>query len=202
MAFTSIYATSDPMSALLAQNWWAVALRGAVAILFGICALAFTGPTLLSIVLLFAVYCLADAVFEIVAAVRAARHGEHWGMLVLAALCNLLAGVVALLTPGIAIVAFVLLLAVWAIVTGVLALVAAFRLRLDHGRGWMILGGAASLIFGVLLIVAPLLGAVVLTWWIGAYAIVLGVSLVVLAFRLRPHRDDHHHLGGAALHGV
>lgn len=202
MAFASFNNPSSPMSALLAENWWAVAIRGVIAILFGICAFAFTGPTMLSLVLLFAVWCLADAVFEIIGAVRAARQGEHWGMLVLAALCNLLAGVVALLTPGIAILAFVLLLAVWAIVTGLLALVAAFRLRLDHGRGWMILGGAASVIFGVLLVIAPLLGAVVLTWWLGGYALVLGVSLLVLAFRLRPHREDHQHMSGAALHGV
>ena len=202
MTMASIYTPSDAMSTLLAQNWWAVALRGAVAILFGICALAFTGPTLLSIVLLFAVYCLADAVFEIIAAVNAARQGEHWGLLVLGALLNLLAAVVAILTPAIAVLAFVVLIAAWAIVTGGLGLAAAFRLRTDHGRWWMALGSIASIIFGALLLASPLIGAVVLTWWVGAYAIVFGATLLVLAFRLRPHRDDHHHPSGAALHGV
>jgi uncharacterized membrane protein HdeD (DUF308 family) len=202
MTSASAYASSDPMSARLAQNWWAVALRGLVAVVFGLCALFFTGPTMLSLVLVFAAYCLVDGVFGFVAAVRAARRHERWGLLVLGAVFNILAAAVAILWPGIAILGFVILVAAWAIVTGGLALFSAFRLRMDHGRWWMILGGAASLLFGVLLIASPLIGAVVLTWWIGAWALVMGISLLVLAFRLRPHRDDWHHLGGAAPHGV
>jgi uncharacterized membrane protein HdeD (DUF308 family) len=202
MTSASAYASSDPMSARLAQNWWAVALRGLVAVVFGLCALFFTGPTMLSLVLVFAAYCLVDGVFGFVAAVRAARRHERWGLLVLGAVFNILAAAVAILRPGIAILGFVILVAAWAIVTGVLALISAFKLRLDHGRWWMILGGAASVIFGVLLIAAPLIGAVVLTLWLGAWALVMGISLLVLAFRLRPHRDDWHHLGGAAPHGV
>ena len=70
-------------------------------------------------------------------------------------------------------------------VTGGLALAAAFSLNVDHGRVWMVIGGLASIALGILLIVAPLLGAVVLTWWIGAYALISGISLCILAFRLR-----------------
>lgn len=202
MTSASPYAPSDPMSARLAQNWWAVALRGLAAVVLGVCALFFTGPTMLSLVLLFGAYCLVDGVFGFIAAVRAARRHERWGLLVLGAVLNILAAAVAILWPGIAIVGFVLLVAVWAIITGGLALFSAFRLRIDHGRWWMILGGAASLVFGVLLIASPLIGAVVLTWWIGAWALVIGVSLLALAYRLRPHRDDWRHFGGAALHGV
>jgi uncharacterized membrane protein HdeD (DUF308 family) len=68
---------------------------------------------------------------------------------------------------------------------------AAFQLHSDHGHWWLVLGGIASLVYGVLLVIAPLIGALVLTWWIGAYAVVFGVALLMLAFRLRRHRDDH-----------
>jgi uncharacterized membrane protein HdeD (DUF308 family) len=85
---------------------------------------------------------------------------------------------------------FVLLIAFWAIVTGVLELMAAFRLDFIDGRGWLIFAGIVSILYGVLLIVAPMIGAVVLTWWLGAYALVFGVSLVVLAFKLRDRLEN------------
>jgi uncharacterized membrane protein HdeD (DUF308 family) len=86
--------------------------------------------------------------------------------------------------------AFVFLIAAWSIVSGSLAIVASISLNRDHGRLWLGLGGVVSVLFGLLLAIAPMIGALVLTWWIGAYALVFGVSLLVLAFRLRPHRGD------------
>jgi uncharacterized membrane protein HdeD (DUF308 family) len=82
-------------------------------------------------------------------------------------------------------VVFVSLVAAWALITGSFMLVAAFELDAAHGRWWLVLGGAASLVYGALLIIAPLVGALVLTWWIGAYALVFGISMLVMAFRLR-----------------
>ena len=94
--------------------------------------------------------------------------------------------------------AFVLLIAVWALVSGALMLVAAFRLNIDHGRWWLALGGIASIIFGVVLIIAPVVGAVVLTWWLGAYALVFGVLLLVLAFQLHSRREEKRRKPAAA----
>lgn len=183
-------ARSEAMSALLAQNWWLVALRGVVGILFGIVALLFPGSTMLSLVILFSAYMLVDGAFAIASAVRAARRHERWGWLTLEGIVNIITGVLAFLWPGLTILAFVLLIAAWAIVSGALMLAAAFRLKVDHGRWWLVLGGVVSLVYGVLLILTPLIGALVLTWWLGAYALVFGVVLLVLAFRLRSHRDD------------
>jgi uncharacterized membrane protein HdeD (DUF308 family) len=180
----------DSLNAILARNWWAVALRGVLAIVFGLIALVFPGPTMPSLVLVFAAYLLVDGALAIVAAVRAARQHERWGMLTFEGIVNILTAVVAVLWPGLTVIAFVLLVAAWAIVTGVLMLGAAFRLNIDHGRWWLVLGGTASLAYGVLLIIAPLIGALVLTWWIGAYALVLGVALLVLAFKLKARRDE------------
>jgi uncharacterized membrane protein HdeD (DUF308 family) len=183
-------ARNEAMCALLAQNWWAIALRGVFAILFGLIALFVPGATILSLVLFFSAYMLVDGVFGIVSAVRAARKGERWGLLVLEGIADIAVGIIALLWPGLTAVAFVLLLAAWSIVSGGLMLGAAFRLSQAHGRWWLALGGLVSIIFGVLLVIAPVIGAVVLTWWLGAYALVFGALLLAAAFKLRGRKDD------------
>src|ERR1700674_477543 len=114
------WALNDDMSAALARNWWAVALRGVFAILLGIFALLMPGVTLAALVLLFAAYMLVDGIFTIVAAVRAARRHERWGWLVLEGIADLAAGAVAFLWPLLTVVAFVFLMAAWAIVSGAL----------------------------------------------------------------------------------
>lgn len=181
-------AGDDAMSALLAQNWWAIALRGAFAIIFGIIALLMPGATMLALVLLFAAYLLVDGIFAIIAAVRAGRRQERWGWLIFEGLVDLVTGGIAALWPLITIVAFALLMGAWAIVTGALLLGASYRLNIPHGRWLMALAGAISVIWGVLLIIWPLIGALVLTWWMAAYALIFGVAMLVLAFRLRSRR--------------
>jgi len=177
------------MSAILAQNWWAIAIRGVCGIVFGLIALFLPGATILTLVLFFSAYMLVDGIFGVVAAVRAASHHQRWGLLVLEGVLNIAVGVIAFIWPGLTAVTFVLLIAAWAIVTGVLEIVAALRLHPEYGRWWLILSGAASVIFGVLLVVAPLAGVIVVTWWIGAFALIFGIMLVVLAFRLRARKD-------------
>jgi uncharacterized membrane protein HdeD (DUF308 family) len=177
------------MCAVLAENWWAVALRGVFGILFGLIALFAPGPTILSLVLLFSAYMLVDGVFGIVAAVRAARRHERWGLLLLEGLANIATGAIAFLWPGITVIAFVLLMAAWALVSGGLMIGAAFKLTLEHGRWWLVLSGVVSIIFGILLVIAPLVGALVLTWWLGAYAVAFGSLLLMLAFKLRAQKN-------------
>jgi uncharacterized membrane protein HdeD (DUF308 family) len=181
-------AGDDAMSALLAQNWWAIALRGVFAIIFGIIALLMPGAAMLALVLLFAAYLLVDGTFAIIAAVRAARRQERWGWLIFEGLVDLVTGGIAAVWPLITIVAFALLMGAWAIVTGALLLGASYRLNIPHGRWLMALAGAISVIWGVLLIIWPLIGALVLTWWMAAYALIFGVAMLVLAFRLRSRR--------------
>jgi uncharacterized membrane protein HdeD (DUF308 family) len=180
----------EAMIAVLAKNWWAVGIRGALGVLFGLIALFLPGATMLSLVLVFAAYAFVDGVFAIVSAVKAARERERWGYLLLEGIVDIAAAAVAVLWPGITVVAFVFVVAFWAIFTGVLELMAAFRLDFIDGRGWLIFGGIVSVLYGALLIVAPMIGAVVLTWWLGAYALVFGVCLVVLAFKLRARLEN------------
>jgi uncharacterized membrane protein HdeD (DUF308 family) len=183
--------TSPALEEVLSRNWWAVAIRGALAILFGIIAFAVPGATMLSLVLLFAAYMLVDGVMAIISAVRAARQGERWGLLTFEGVVDILTAIVAFVWPGLTVIVFVLLIAAWAIITGALMVAAAFRLNADHGRWWLALGGIASVIFGILLVVTPLLGAIVLTWWVGAYAIIFGAFLIAAAMKLRQRVPDN-----------
>jgi uncharacterized membrane protein HdeD (DUF308 family) len=185
MAGTNLAPQDDLMISRLAQNWWAIALRGVLGILFGLVALFLPGVTMLSLVLVFAAYAFTDGVLGIVSAVRAARQHERWIPLLLEGIVDIIIAAIAVLWPGITVTAFVLLVAAWAIVTGGLMLWAAFRLNTDDTRWWLVLGGVVSVIYGVLLILAPMIGALVLTWWLGAYALIFGVALIVLGFRLR-----------------
>ena len=183
-------ARCDAMSEVLAESWWAVGLRGILGILFGLICLLTPGLAVEVFVILFAAYMLVDGVFAIVAGIKAARNGERWGLLILEGIVDLAAGLVAVLWPAITLVALVWLIAIWAVVTGALMLAGAFSLNLDHGRWWLALGGIASIIFGILLVIEPLIGAVVLTLWIGAYALVFGIFLLILAFQLHSKQEE------------
>jgi uncharacterized membrane protein HdeD (DUF308 family) len=181
---------SDSASRTLVRNWWLFTLRGVMGIIFGLIALIFPGATMLSLVIVFSAYMLVDGVVGIISAVRAARQRDRWGLLAFEGLLDIAVGIVAFLWPGLTVLAFVLLVAAWAIVTGALMAAAGFRLNIDHGRWWLVLGGLISLAYGALLIATPIIGAVVLTWWIGAYAIAFGISLIIFSFRLRSRQQQ------------
>lgn len=172
---------------ILARNWWALALRGVVAVLFAIIAFAMPGLTLVVLVYFFAAYLLVDGVFALIAGLRAAEHHERWGALALEGILDLVAGAVIVLWPGLSLLAFIYLAAFWAIVSGIALLIAAFRLHRQHGEWLMVLAGLLSVLWGVLVVLFPIAGILVWAWWIGAYALIFGVAMLVLAFRLRRH---------------
>jgi uncharacterized membrane protein HdeD (DUF308 family) len=178
------------ISAAIAQHWWAIAIRGALGILFGLVAFAYPGVTMLSLLYLFGAYAILDGGFAIASAYRAARSHRHWGLLVLEGVAGILAGGLAWFWPGISLIAFVVLVGVWALVTGALMFRAAFALHIKHGRFGLVFGGVVSMVFGGILIASPIVGALVLTWWIGVYAVIFGVSLLFLALRLRIHKNE------------
>ena len=163
----------------LAKNWWALALRGIAAIVFGILALVLPGVTLAVLVLLFGAYALVEGVFNVVAAIRGRGDGSPWWALVLEGSVSIAAGIVAILVPGLTALALLYMIAAWAVVTGVLEIVAAVRLRRQiTGELWLALNG-------VLTFLVPGAGALSLAWLIGAYAVLFGLLLLGLAFRLR-----------------
>jgi uncharacterized membrane protein HdeD (DUF308 family) len=177
-------------NAVLADNWWAVALRGLFAILFGIIAFAMPGAAMLALVLVFGAYSIADGIVNIVLALRGARQHERWGLLLINGLLGIAIGVAAAIWPGITVLVFVFMVGAWALLSGGLMLGAAFGLKISHGRWFLMFGALISLVYGLLLFASPLIGALVLTWWIGAHALIFGVTLIVLAFRLRKYRGE------------
>ena len=182
---------------VLARNWWAIAIRGIAAILFGLCAFFIPGATLWALVIVFGAYCAVDGIFAIVAAVRAAQGHDRWGQLVLLGILGLLAAAVTWFYPGLTALGLLYVIAAWAIVTGVLELVAAFELRRQlTGELWWVLAGLCSIVFGLFLVWQPGAGALAVLWLIGAYAMAFGIFLLGLAFRLRGHL--HHHEVAAA----
>jgi uncharacterized membrane protein HdeD (DUF308 family) len=190
-----MFQTFDPelmaaRNAVLADNWWLVALRGLFAILFGVIAFAMPAAAMLGLVLVFAAYSIVDGTSNIVLAVRGARRHERWGLLLLNGVLGISIGVLAAILPGITVLAFVCIVAAWLLLSGGLMLGTAIGLEISHGRWWLVFCGTVSMLYGVLLLLSPLIGALVLTWWIGAYSLVFGVTLIVLAFRLRRHRGE------------
>jgi uncharacterized membrane protein HdeD (DUF308 family) len=173
---------------VLARNWWAIAIRGIAAILFGLCAFFIPGAALWALVILFGAYALVDGLFAIVAAVRAAQSHERWAQLLFTGIFGVIIAAITWFAPGVTALALLYVIAAWAIVTGVLELVAAFELRRHlEGELWWVLAGLCSIVFGLFLIWRPGAGALAVLWLIGAYAIAFGVFLLGLAFRLRRH---------------
>lgn len=170
----------------LAGNWWAVALRGVAAIIFGIIALVWPGIGLGALVLVFGAYAIVEGIFNLIAAFRGPSAGHRWWVLAVEGVVSIIAGLAAFTVPAIATLALVWVIGAWAFVTGLLEIAAAVRLR-HHitNEWWLVLGGLASIGLGVLLALAPAAGALVLVLWIGAYAIIFGGLLLGLAFRLR-----------------
>jgi uncharacterized membrane protein HdeD (DUF308 family) len=170
----------------IAANWWAIAVRGLVAVLFGIVCLFLTGATLVVLIAFLAAYLLIDGVFAIVAG---ARSGS-W-LLGLEGALGIVAGALAFFYPGITALVLALLIAAWAIVTGIVEIAAAIGLRRVISNEWvLIVGGVLSIVFGVLIAVFPGAGLVAIIWLIGIYAILWGAVLLGLALRLRGRRPS------------
>lgn len=172
----------------LAQHWWALALRGVAAILFGVLTFVVPGITLLYLVYLFAFYVIFEGVFNIVSVIRAPGH--HW-LLLVEGLISICAGILTILWPGITALILLYLIAFWAIFTGILEISSGIRLRQHISNEWLlILMGILSIAFGVFITVFPGAGAIAIILWIGGYAVLFGVILLVFAFRLRKYSKD------------
>ena len=177
------------MLQVLARNWWVVALRGLCGVLFGLMAFAWPGLTLGALVFLWGAYALADGILAIVSAFSGAS-GQPWWVLALEGMAGLGAAAASFFYPGLTALVLLYVIAAWAILTGLFEIAAAIRLRKEiEGELWLALAGLASVAFGVLLLVRPGAGALSVVWIIGAYALLFGVMLIVLGFRLKGFKD-------------
>lgn len=172
---------------LVSRDWWVYAVRGVAAILFGTAALVWPGPTLAVLVYLFGAFAFVDGITMLVALARgdvlARRHAWATGLM---GVLGIVFAVATLFWPGITALTLLYLVAIWAISTGMLGIVAAIEFRREmDGEIWMILSGVLSIVFGSLLVVFPGTGLVSLMWLVGFFAIASGCSSLGLAYRLR-----------------
>jgi uncharacterized membrane protein HdeD (DUF308 family) len=170
----------------MARNWWAVALRGIVAIIFGVLCFLFPSITGLSIVLVIGAYLLVDGIGAVITALNQRTGNPDWWITLLEGIVGIIAGILALLRPGMTAVVLLYLIGAWALVTGIFEIAAAIRLRKEIENEWALgLTGVLSIIFGILTFLFPDASAITLLWLIGGYSIAFGIILLVLAFRLR-----------------
>jgi uncharacterized membrane protein HdeD (DUF308 family) len=175
------------------RYWWAVALRGAAAVLFGLMALIWPGITLLALVIVFGAYALVDGVLALVAALGKGdpavtdKSSRVW--LGVQGAASIVLGILALVWPGVTALALLWVIAVWAMATGILEIIAAVRLRRELRREWLLaLSGALTFLFGLLLVIWPAAGALTLVVLIGVSALIFGVTLLAFGLRLRRQR--------------
>lgn len=179
-------AAPQSMLTLLSSSWWTLVLRGAVAVLLGLVAMGWPEITLRVLVMLLGAYLLVDGAFGALGAFKDRSHHRQWWILLLEGVAGIVAGIVALFWPGITALALLYLFAAWALVTGVLEIVAAVRLREEIKGEWLLaVSGIASILFAIIAAIRPGAGAVALVWLIAIYAIVFGALLIILGLRLR-----------------
>lgn len=176
-----------PMLDALARNWWAILLRGVFAILFGILAFLWPGITLLTLILLYGAFAFADGVFSLIAAVRGGSPMPRW-WLVVVGLMGLGVGVLTVFLPVVTGFVLLMFIAAWAVVTGVMQVYGAIKLRHEIEGEWLLIAsGALSILFGLLLVLWPAAGALAMVLVIGSFAIIYGGLMIGFALRLRKH---------------
>jgi uncharacterized membrane protein HdeD (DUF308 family) len=170
----------------LAQSWWALALRGLVAILFGLAALFWPGLILAVLIVFFGLYALIDGILAIIAAFRSSGQGMRRPLLLLEGVIGILFGILALFWPGLTALTLVYIVAFWVILSGIARIVMAVMLRREIENEWSIaLSGVLSVILGIVLLLLPGAGLLAYTWLIGILALAVGIVLVYYAFRVR-----------------
>lgn len=176
------------MLQVLTRNWWMWLIRGIAAVIFGILAFLWPGATIVVLGILFGAYALVDGIFAIYATIRAAETHQRWWPFLIEGIVGILIAAITFYDIRITLFALYLTIAAWAILTGILEVVAAIQLRKHIANEiWLIIAGLASIAFGVLMIYYPLAGALAIVWLIAAYAIVFGILMIGFALRLRSH---------------
>ena len=174
----------------LAGNWWLFLLRGILALIFGIVALFFPQVAFLSLVLIFGAFALVDGIFALIAAFSGGAKAENWWWLIFEGLFGILIGVLTIIQPAAMGLAWIIIIAAWAMITGIFEIITAIRLRKEITGEWaLILGGVISVLFGLIAAFYPASGAFAVGFMLGIYAILFGVMFVWLALNLRKFRN-------------
>ena len=176
----------ETMINIIEKRWWVFALRGLIAVALGIIALVNPGIALLTLIIIFGIYSFVDGLFDVIISISNRKDNEKWWALLIAGIASVVIGVISLSNPSITGIALVYLIAVKALINGVLEIAAAIELRhFIEGEWMMVISGILSILFGIVLFASPNQGALAMLWVIGIFAIVIGIWLIIFAFHLR-----------------
>ena len=174
------------MSVMLRRSWWVLLLRGAAAIVFGVLTWMQPAASAAALVLIFGAYVFVDGVLGVYSAIKSRNESRHWWMVLLWGLTGVVFGVLTVINPAITALVLTIYIGVWALMTGVLQIVAALRLRKEIDGEWiLVLGGLLSVLFGIFVLAQPGAGLMAMLWVLATYAVIFGVLMVILAFKIK-----------------
>lgn len=172
------------MSLIVVKNWWSLTIRGLAAILLGALTLIWRHMTIDTVALFFATYAVFDGLVAIAGAVRAAEEHERWHVLMIEGIVGVVAAILLFSVPGS--LSTIYVIAGWALLTGVLELLASVQLRQHIPGEWLFAtSGVASLVLGIVMVSLPLAGVLTVAVWIASYALIFGVLLLGLGYKVR-----------------
>lgn len=184
------------MVSYLQRSWWTLALRGLLAILFGMLAIFWPAITLEILILFFGAYSLVDGFASASGALAHRKHDKTWWLFFLSGLVGTVIGILTFLLPGLTAFVLVILIAARALIVGIFEITAAYYLRREiHNEWFLILNGLLSILFAIVLFIFPGVGALALVWMIGIFAVIIGILLVAIAIKLRYWRKSVNKLG-------
>jgi uncharacterized membrane protein HdeD (DUF308 family) len=173
------------------RHWWVLALRGALAVLFGILAIIWPGATIVVLVLLFGAYAFINGLFLLIGSLSGRISRDHKWLTMVEGMAGILIGIITFFYPGLTAASLLFLIAIWALVTGIMEIITAISMRHQIEHEWLQgISGVLSLIIGVVFLAFPIAALATIAFLIGIYALVIGVVMLVLAFRLRRLADS------------
>ncbi|MDR3067599.1 MULTISPECIES: HdeD family acid-resistance protein [Comamonas] len=177
------------MSIMLHRTWWVLLLRGAAAIIFGVLTWMQPAASAAALVLVFGAYVFVDGLLGIYTAIKSRQQSRYWWVVLLWGLTGVAVGVLTAINPAITALVLTIYIGVWALMTGVLQIVAALRLRKEIQGEWLlVLGGLLSVLFGIFVLMQPGAGMMAMLWVLATYAVIFGVLMVILAFKIKKFR--------------
>jgi uncharacterized membrane protein HdeD (DUF308 family) len=174
------------ISLMLHRSWWVLLLRGAAAIVFGVLTWLQPAASAAALLLVFGAYVFVDGLLGSYTAIKSRHESRHWWVILLWGLTGVVVGVLTVINPAVTALVLTLYIGVWALITGVMEIIAAIRLRKEIEGEWLlVLGGVISLLFGAFVLAQPGAGMMAMLWVLATYAVVFGLLIVILAFRIR-----------------
>ena len=178
------------LAQLFARNWWLFLLRGIAALVFGALSLIWPGISLLTLILFFGAYALADGVFALTAAIFGRGNTKVRWWLMLVGVLGIAIGIGTFVWPGLTALTLLYFIAGWVVATGVLQIIGAIELRnVIEDEWWLIVDGALAALFGIFLFIMPGAGALALIWLIAMFAIAYGILMVGFAFKVKKFKE-------------